>query len=104
LLSDTVVETPTPPAKFNVSPPATVSVVPESAETSNEVAIAAVLAAVKRPCASTVITGTAVVLPYDPADTPVSSNLAAVTWSSPMCAVSIAPSAICSLSIHRQQF
>ena len=51
------------PENVKVSPPATVSLVPESAAISKDVAMAAVDAAVIRPLASTVKTGTAVVEP-----------------------------------------
>ena len=51
------------PLNVIVSPPATESLEPESAANVYEVEIADVEAAVIRPCASTVITGTAVVEP-----------------------------------------
>ena len=66
-LSDTVVSIPVPPVKFNVSVArATVSSEPESAPTVNDVVIDAVLAAVIKPLALTVITGIAVVEPNEP--------------------------------------
>ena len=64
------------PAKFSVSVPTlTVSSEPLSAPIVRSELIAAVPAAVKRPCASTVNVGIAVALPYDPALTAVSSRV-----------------------------
>ena len=96
LFADTVDLIPLPPSKVNVSPPATTSVVPASAATEKEVAIVLEVTPVIRPCASTVIPGTTVVLPYVPAVTAVFANLAAVTASSAILASITAPSAIVS--------
>jgi len=71
-LSDTVMSVSfDTPLNVNVSPPLNVSVL-EPSESVNEVAMAAVVAAVICPCALTVRTGIAVVEPYESAVTPVS--------------------------------
>ena len=63
LLFETTVEMPVSPSKVSVSPPATVSAEPESAAIVKLLEAVAVLTEVKRPSASTVITGTAVAEP-----------------------------------------
>ena len=62
---DTTASNPAPPPKVKVSPPLIVSV-PESPANPKDVAIDTSEAAVKRPCASTVKVGIAVVEPYAP--------------------------------------
>ena len=60
-------------------PTVTVSLLPLSAAIVSTELVAAVLAAVIRPCASIVITGIAELEPYAAAVTAVLANLAAVT-------------------------
>ncbi len=75
LLLAMVVVKPTPPETVSVSPPLTVSLVPTSPAIPKLVEIVMLLAAVIRPCASTVNCGISDVLPYTPAVTAVLSRL-----------------------------
>ena len=87
------------PANSNVSVPTrTTSSDPLSAPTVKDVAIAAVPAAVKRPCASTVNVGIAVVPPYDPALTAVLSRFNVTVSVAPTTDDIPVPPAISSVS------
>ena len=82
------------PLNVIVSPPATESLEPESAANVYEVEIADVEAAVIRPCASTVITGTAVVEPYEPAETAVSSRVAVIVVPDAAVVIPVPPAIV----------
>src|SRR6056300_707116 len=88
---------PVPPAIVNVSVPTVIVSVPESPAIDISDDIAVVLAAVNRPCASTVNVGIAVEEPYEPAVTAVLSNAIVIVFDVPVD-VSPVPPAIVSVS------
>ena len=90
---------PVPPAMSTVSPPFT-TCEPLSPVNVQDVEIAAVEASVILPCASTVITGTAVLLPYEAALTAVSSRLTVKVLLLPTVLIPVPP-AISSVSLSK---
>ena len=83
------------PTKFNVSvPTVTVSSEPLSAPIVKVELVAAVVAAVIRPCASTVITGIAELEPYEAAVTAVSSSVAVIVVPEAAVVIPVPPAKV----------